>query len=132
MRLSTRTVLPTILLATSVSAAGAQQVTNDLRPAPTPIAEAVAAPAPVASTPTQPAGPTTASATAGVRVSRHADAPMAANPLPRREPTNQNKAMMIVGGAGLLAGAIIGGDAGTIVMLGGAGLGLWGLWKYLE
>jgi hypothetical protein len=39
---------------------------------------------------------------------------------------------MIVGGAMLLVGAVIGGDEGTIVMLGGGGLGLLGLWYYLR
>lgn len=39
---------------------------------------------------------------------------------------------MIVGGAILLAGAIIGGDAGTIIMIGGAGIGIYGLYLYLQ
>jgi hypothetical protein len=39
---------------------------------------------------------------------------------------------MIVGGVGLLVGAVIGGDAGTLVMLGSAGAGLWGLYKFLK
>lgn len=130
---SMRIVLPTLLLAAGASVGAAQQANNDARPATAPLAETAAAPAPMTSAVAQPAGPTLDRATAGVRTTRVADeVPKAANPLPRREPNNQNKAMMIVGGAGLLAGAIIGKDAGTIVMLGGAGLGLWGLWKYLE
>ena len=39
---------------------------------------------------------------------------------------------MIVGGAAFLAGAIIGGDAGTIIMVGGAAVGLYGLYLYLQ
>ena len=39
---------------------------------------------------------------------------------------------MIVGFAGLVAGAIIGGTAGTLIMVGGAALGLWGLYNYLQ
>jgi hypothetical protein len=39
---------------------------------------------------------------------------------------------MIVGGASLLVGAIIGGDAGTVFMVGGAVVGLYGLYKYLQ
>jgi hypothetical protein len=59
----------------------------------------------------------------------------------RREPPNaprngagfgQPEALMIVGGAAFLAGAIIGGDPGTIVMIGGAGIGLYGLYLYLQ
>jgi hypothetical protein len=38
---------------------------------------------------------------------------------------------MIVGGAALVVGAVIGGDAGTLVMLGGAGIGLYGLYLFL-
>lgn len=44
----------------------------------------------------------------------------------------QSQTLMIVGGAMFLAGAIIGGDAGTIIMIGGAGIGLWGLYQYLQ
>ena len=42
------------------------------------------------------------------------------------------RAMMIVGGAAFIAGAIIGGDAGTLVMVGGAAVGLYGLYEYLK
>jgi hypothetical protein len=34
-------------------------------------------------------------------------------------------------GAALVLGAVIGDDAGTIVMLGGAGIGLYGLYLFL-
>lgn len=60
-------------------------------------------------------------------------APEPAAPLPA---TGQNmgaaKAQMAVGGAALLVGALIGGDAGTVVMAGGAVVGLYGLWQYLK
>lgn len=122
-----RTILPTLLLTAGASIASAQQASNDSRP--TPSAEtAASAPTPQS----QPAGPTMDRAAAGIRATRNTDAPAAVDPLPRREPTNQNKAMMIVGGAALIAGAIINDDVGTIIMVGGAGFGLWGLWKYLE
>lgn len=39
---------------------------------------------------------------------------------------------MIIGGAAILGGALIGNDAGTIVMLGGLGYGLYGLYLYLQ
>lgn len=45
---------------------------------------------------------------------------------------NESGAMMIVGGAALLVGAIVGGKAGTVVMVGGGVLGLIGLWSYLR
>ncbi|HEV8216120.1 MAG TPA: hypothetical protein VGP95_09810 [Gemmatimonadaceae bacterium] len=46
--------------------------------------------------------------------------------------TPENKAMMIVGGAGVLVGAIVGGRAGTAIMVGGGVVGLVGLWNYLK
>ena len=45
---------------------------------------------------------------------------------------SRSAAMMIVGGAGLLVGAVIGGGPGTIVMIGGGLVGLVGLWNYLQ
>ncbi|HXT14434.1 MAG TPA: hypothetical protein VN706_02310 [Gemmatimonadaceae bacterium] len=44
----------------------------------------------------------------------------------------QSRAMMVVGAAALIAGAIIGGDPGTIIMVGGAVIGLYGLYQYLQ
>jgi hypothetical protein len=49
-----------------------------------------------------------------------------------RAPSSRNVAMMVFGGAGLLVGAVIGGDAGTIIMIGGGSLGLLGLYRYLS
>ena len=46
--------------------------------------------------------------------------------------TGRNLAMMIVGGAGLILGSIIGGDTGTIIMMGGGALGLYGMWQFLK
>jgi hypothetical protein len=46
--------------------------------------------------------------------------------------SSQSAAMMIVGGAGLLVGAVVGGNAGTTLMVGGGVLGLIGLWRYLR
>ena len=39
---------------------------------------------------------------------------------------------MIIGGAAILGGAIVGGDAGGIVSLAGLGFGLYGLYLYLQ
>lgn len=44
----------------------------------------------------------------------------------------QPAAMMVVGLGALVAGAIIGGAPGTIIMVGGAVIGLVGLWEYLQ
>jgi hypothetical protein len=45
---------------------------------------------------------------------------------------NQAQAMMIVGVAALIAGAIIGDTPGTIIMVGGTVVGLIGLYEYLQ
>lgn len=44
----------------------------------------------------------------------------------------QAKALMIVGAAAFVAGAIIGDTPGTIIMVGGAAVGLVGLYQYLQ
>ena len=74
-------------------------------------------------------GPTRASA----RVAMHpAETRRGAPPVFQNKKSNRNAvAMMIVGGAALVIGAVIGNDAGTIVMLGGAGIGLYGLYLFL-
>lgn len=49
----------------------------------------------------------------------------------RRGGTNAT-ALMIVGGAAFVAGALIDGDPGTLIMVGGAAIGLYGLYLYLN
>jgi len=39
---------------------------------------------------------------------------------------------MVVGGGALLTGLIIGGDAGTVIAIGGTVMGLYGLYEYLQ
>jgi hypothetical protein len=50
----------------------------------------------------------------------------------RRAGLGQPMAMMIVGGAAILVGAIIGDTPGTVIMIGGAVIGLIGLYEYLQ
>jgi hypothetical protein len=50
----------------------------------------------------------------------------------RTTPQNQARAMMIVGVAALIAGAIIGDTPGTIIMVGGTVVGLIGLYEYVQ
>ena len=45
---------------------------------------------------------------------------------------SQSQVLMIVGGAALLTGLIIGDDVGDILAIGGAGVGLYGLYRYLQ
>ena len=44
----------------------------------------------------------------------------------------RSETLMIVGGAIFLAGAIIGDDAGTVIMISGAAVGIYGLYLYLQ
>jgi len=48
------------------------------------------------------------------------------------QPSRNNTALMIVGGAGILLGAVIGGDEGTVIMIAGGGVGLLGLYRHLR
>lgn len=64
------------------------------------------------------------------RETRRPDRPNAI--APEHANLGQARAMMIVGAAGLIAGAIIGDTPGTIVMVGGAVIGLIGLYDYLQ
>ena len=78
-------------------------------------------------------GPTSESSALSMRVTPvTAPAPAAMTPLPAQGSQSANVALMIVGGAGLVIGSIIGGDTGTIVMVGGGVVGLIGLYRYLR
>lgn len=68
---------------------------------------------------------------AGVHL-RETSRPSTPNIAQTRAGLGQARAMMVVGVAALVAGAIIGGDPGTIVMVGGAVIGLIGLYEYLQ
>jgi hypothetical protein len=68
-----------------------------------------------------------------VGVRRVSDTPLPLkNPPPFRADTKQNRALMIVGGAGMLAGLVIRHDAGALISVGGAVVFLWGLYQYLN
>jgi hypothetical protein len=74
-------------------------------------------------------GPSIASARVASRVATtHRGAPPA---IQNKSSNHKSVALMIVGGAALVIGAVIGDDAGTFVMLGGAAIGLYGLYLFL-
>ncbi len=79
-----------------------------------------------------PIGPTLDGATVGIRHSVDQAATAPANVGAAVQNGTSSTALMIVGGAAFLAGAIIGDDAGTIIMVGGAAVGLYGLYLYLQ
>ena len=76
-------------------------------------------------------GPTVLAASAAVRPDLRMDATVP-QALDVSRALRRSEVLMIVGGAIFLAGAIIGDDAGTIIMIGGAGIGIYGLYLYLQ
>ena len=80
--------------------------------------------------PSIPAGVTRSNGAVGARANAVAVAPYAMRSSSSSSP--RNSAMMVVGGAAFIVGAVVGGKAGTAVMIGGGILGLVGLWNYLQ
>ncbi len=76
------------------------------------------------------AGPTTDAAAVAVR--RPAAEARTAAPTPANHSQGQATALMIVGGAAVLTGLVIGGGAGYAISVGGAVVGLIGLYEYLQ
>lgn len=77
------------------------------------------------------AGPTIESAAIGVRFAA-TDAAVDQRRSTRRSGVSRSVVLMVVGGATMVAGSFIDGDAGTIFMVGGAIIGLWGLYTFLQ
>jgi hypothetical protein len=71
----------------------------------------------------------------GLRSAAHTrenNGPLVVTAAASRANLGQAQALMIVGAAALITGAIIGDDPGTIIMVGGAVVGLYGLYQYLQ
>jgi hypothetical protein len=98
----------------------AQAQSASFAPAPT------TAPAVAAEPTAAPVGPTVDAASVAVR---HKAVETAAA---RRGGYGQGEALMIVGGAAVLVGLLIGGGAGNAIAVGGAIVGLVGLYEYLQ
>jgi len=79
-------------------------------------------------------GPTLQAASVGFRVSEakvDGSTKVSAAPIvPRHQ--GQDVALMAVGVGAMIAGALIGETAGTIIIIGGAAMALFGLYHYLE
>lgn len=99
-------------------------------PAPAPVPSAAAPAAPSHAAPAPAAGPTVEAAAVGARqlVSSSRESNAAAPRGGRGQPV----ALIVVGGAAILAGLIIGGGAGYAIAVGGAVIGLVGLYQYLQ
>ncbi len=89
----------------------------------------IAPAAPLASIEQAPSGPSIQSAQLSPRFST--ETALSANSM-RTPSRGSGVGLMILGGAALITGAIIGGSAGTIIAVGGAGVGLYGLYVYLD
>jgi hypothetical protein len=77
------------------------------------------------------AGPTVASSAVGIR--RAAPAKTANAPATEaRLGAGRNVALMVVGGAALIIGAVIGGTAGVLIAVAGAAVGLYGLYNFVQ
>lgn len=78
-------------------------------------------------------GPTLQSAAVGFRVPEvKVDASTKVTAAPIRRGAGQDVALMAVGVGAMIAGALIEGTAGTIIIIGGAAMALYGLYNYLE
>ena len=129
------------LITVAASAAGAQAVAADtqavaLETAPSMASRAVTpSTVPTSMMVTQPVAATRSlvahdeTAAAAFRTARALEAGAAVADAGTQK---QGKIYMIVGGAAFIAGAVIGKDAGTIIMIGGAGIGIYGLYLYLQ
>ena len=102
-----------LVLAIAVSRPAAAQ-----GPAPNPVL--ASAPAPGSYAPTL--------AATRVGVSLDDQAPLTVNASAARMGRREGRVFALVGGAAVIAGVLIGGDAGTVIAIGGAGLGLYGLY----
>ena len=101
-----------VILALAVSHPAAAQTT-----APSPAAAAA---------PTISLAPTLAATHLGFSAEDHA--PLAVNASAASMGPREGKAAAIVGAAVVVVGLVVGGDAGTLIAIGGAGLGLFGLY----
>jgi hypothetical protein len=88
--------------------------------------------APAATVTTPATGPTRDAAVAGVHRASTASTTSTEAAAPRSRGFGQAQAMIIVGGVAVLAGLIIGGGAGYAIAVGGAVVGLFGLYQYLQ
>ena len=91
-----------------------------------PAAAQAPAPSPAAAAPTTSLAPTLAAT--HLSFAAEDQAPLMVNASAARMSPNEGKATAIVGAAVVVLGLVVGGDTGTVIAIGGAGLGLFGLY----
>ena len=78
-------------------------------------------------------GPTIQSAAIGIqRAPANVAAASSLSKAPRRSAAQHNVALVVVGAGAMIAGSYIDGTAGTMFMVGGAIIGLYGLFNLLQ
>lgn len=78
-------------------------------------------------------GPTLQAASVGFRVNEaKVDASSKVTAAAIRRHEGQDVALMVVGVGTMIVGALVHDTAGTIIIIGGAGMALYGLYHYLE
>lgn len=77
------------------------------------------------------AGPTVAASVVGIKRAETSKA-VAAPAAEARLGAGRNVALMVVGGAALIIGAVIGGTAGVLIAVAGAAIGLYGLYNFVQ
>ena len=121
-----RSVRPQFLvvaaLVLSAASVRAQEAAVSASHAPEVVVDSVA--------PASAAGPTMNAAAVAVR--RGTDSRNAAPAPVRSGGYGQSVALMVVGGAAVLTGLVVGGGAGYAISVGGAVVGLIGLYQYLQ
>ena len=101
-------------------------------PTPAPTTER-AAPATERASPDKSVGPTVAASAVGIRAPSAAkDGASTAASADAHMGAGQNVALMVVGGAAIIIGAVIGGAGGVLLAIGGAAIGLWGLYNFIQ
>ena len=133
MSLSSRiTIAVAVLFATAGSLAAQGSGENAVAGDPTAPAVTTAAPAPSPSNESKPISLAPFAQDASVGVRQHESNGRSPVALPKPARTSNSVALMIVGGAMLVAGAIIGDTGGTLIMVGGVVVGAIGLYRYLQ
>jgi hypothetical protein len=78
-------------------------------------------------------GPTVGASVAGIRAPSAAKAGASTTAAADTHMgAGQNIALMVVGGAAIIVGAIIGHTAGVLIAVAGAAIGLWGLYNFIQ
>jgi cytochrome c biogenesis protein CcdA len=78
-------------------------------------------------------GPTLQAAAVGFRISEtKVNGSTKVTAAPMRPHAGQDVALMVVGVGAMIVGALVGDTPGTIIIIGGAGMALFGLYHYLE